>query len=183
VNKLLVVAGVLVLFSSMAANLALLRANNQLSARVGALSDQLTAPLGVSLPTLEGDDLTGKPIEIQSQNSGHPTVLFVFSPSCTVCAKNWSNWESLLTSQASLGWRPVFVNTGSHSTAQYQQSHRLDHYETIENISRNTALTYRLYYTPETIILNSEGTAVRSWVGGLSPSQISAFSQTLLNAH
>ena len=170
----------LILVSSMAANVALMNANRELSAE---LSRKTTVPIGVVLPPLEGEDLSGNAVKVAAANPGHPTVLFVFSPTCQFCASNWPNWKSILSSEAQSGWRPVFVNTGIPSAPDFQKSHGIDHYITLEKITPGTQLAYRFSATPETIILNSEGKAVQMWVGELPPKVVSGFSRALSTIH
>jgi hypothetical protein len=179
-KSLLVAAFSLVLASSIAANVELMRANKELSAE---LNRKTTVPLGVVLPPLEGEDLSGKQIRVAADNPGHPTVLFVFSPICHFCASNWPKWTSMLSSEVQGGWRPVFVNVGIPSTRDFQKSHGIDHYITLDKITAETQLAYRLSVTPETIVLNSEGKAVKMWVGELSPEDVSGFSRTLSTLH
>jgi len=157
-----------------------MRANNELSVE---LRRQMTVPLGIVMPPLEGEDSSGKSLKVPAENPGHPTVLFVFSPSCHFCAKNWPNWTSILASEMKGGWRPVFVNAGTLLTPDFRKAHGIDHYITLDKTTSETQLAYRLSETPETIILNSEGRAVQTWAGELSPKVVNDFSRTLSAIH
>lgn len=135
------------------------------------------------LPPLVGNDLSGKPAKIEVQNTGQPTVLFIFSPVCPYCAQNWHNWTTMMASQKQGGWRPVFVNVGVPSTTAFQRSHGLDQCTTLDKITPGTALAYRMTVTPETIVLNAQGKAVQDWAGVLPSDTVSAFPQTLSTIH
>jgi hypothetical protein len=89
----------------------------------------------------------------------------------------------MLSSEAQSGWRPIFVNTGIHSVPDFQRLHGIDHYITLEKITPETQLAYRFNETPETIILNSEGRAVKMWAGELSPKVLGEFSHALSTIH
>ena len=140
-------------------------------------------PVGIHLPAFKGVDRNGKPVVIDPKNAGTATVLFVFSPTCSICARNWRNWNSVLESQGKLGWRPIFVNVGNHTTVDFQNSHGLEHYMIVEEVAKDTALSYRLFHTPETIVLSRSGEVMYVQDGELSPSAITSLSQKLLNVN
>jgi AhpC/TSA family len=178
-TKFIVGAGLVVLLSSTAANIALLRENRHLSTQIESLNNQQMTPRSVALPSLRGSDLSGHSVDIDVKNLGHPSVLFVFSPACSVCKKNWPNWDSILTSQKKLGWQPVFVNVGDRMDSQYVASHNLRSYTTLDDVSKDSVLSYRFLFTPETVILNSQGKAEYVWVGALSPEATTGFNKTI----
>jgi hypothetical protein len=181
-SRLLASAGALVLFASTAANVALIVTNRHLSEHISALQAQQLAPRGAILPQLKGLDSSGKPIVLDSGIANHPTVLFVLSSTCRPCARNWPQWQRILASQKELGWRAVFINLGSRLPADYRKSHGIDAYPVVDDVSRDSTLTYRFYFTPETIVLNSQGKVVNEWVGELSPDDVGKFPQLLANA-
>ncbi len=183
VDKMLISAGVLVFLTSSAANVTLVVENHNLLGKVKILRSQQMTPQGVSLPPLSGVDQFGKPILVDFRNQTRPTVLFIFSPICSVCNKNWPRWNSILAAQKSLSWRPVFVNTGESVTTSYLNSHSLQQYTTFAQVSASTALTYRFFFTPETIILDGHGKVTSEWIGELSPEVTRTFSQSLSNSH
>jgi hypothetical protein len=183
VTKPILAGGVLILLSSLGANVALIRSNRELVARVEDYRTQLLVPKGVSLPPLKGIDLSGRSTVVGFENVNRPTVLFVFSPTCSSCSINWPNWDLLSGSQKKVAWRSVFVNVGGSLPANYIHAHSLDQQLLLTDISKETTLAYRLFYTPETIVLNSQGVAIYAWVGPLTANVTSAFPQTLSEVH
>ena len=180
-NKVLIFTETLLLIVSTSLNVAMIRANRNLANRAEAFRSELAIPNGVVMPDLRGVDLAGKPAVIPSQNPSHPTVIFVFSPTCPSCVRNWSNWTSILSSQSRDLWRPLFINVGPPTTPEFRRLHGLDHYETLDKIDKGTIYDYRIYRTPMTIVLTSSGKVAHAWDGQLSQSLIGSFSQKLLD--
>lgn len=169
----------LVVLSSTAANVALIAINHKLAHQIELLHEEQVVRKGVVLPPLKGVDLSGKAAYVDYKTGEQPTVLFVFSSTCSVCAKTWPQWDSVLATQKGMGWRPVFVNLGDPVTADYVASHSLDHYTTLDDITKDTVLSYRLFFTPETILLDGEGRVENVWIGQLSPDVTNSFAQTV----
>jgi len=167
-DKLLLVAGIGVLIISMMMNVVMLRRNRTLGEWVEAYRSRLVIPKGVRLPTIQGRDLAGKPIAIDFEKQDHPTILFVFSPSCNVCTANWPKWDLILQSRPNTNWRAIFVNMGSPTTSEYRQLHALNHYSVVESLATESILAYRLFQTPETILLSREGKVIFSWEGAIT---------------
>jgi hypothetical protein len=173
------VACCVILMASTVANLMLIRSNTVLASQVEALKRQLETPLNVPLPPLEGLGLDGKPLEVAVQHSAVPTLLFVLSPECAVCANNWSRWDELLSKQAESTWKPIFVNMGSSLSQAYMRSHGLEKFTVLNNVSKNTSLAYKFLYTPETILIDRDGQAQEVWVGLLSSEVIKSIPRVM----
>ena len=182
-NKSLLTIGMFVLLVSTVVNAIMIRENRKLTAQTASLRSQLMVSTGSMLPALKGVNLGGKPIVVDSKDAEHPTVVFVFSPTCGVCLKNWPNWNSILESQAKSGWRPVFVNVGSHASPDFLRSHGLEHYSVVEDVTNDTLLSYRLFHTPQTIVLNRRGEVEYIWDGALSPASMNSLSKALTNTN
>ena len=182
-NKLLLGICAIVLLSSALANVLLVRECRDLSKLADSLESQGTTPKGVILPALRGDDLSGTPMTIEVKDTDRPSVLFVFSPACSVCAKNWPKWKSMLDSRKTTLWRPVFVNVGTPSSAEFRTAHGLGQFPTIDIISKDSALAYRFLFTPETIVVNTKGKAEDVWIGELPEGVAEKFPQTISAVH
>jgi hypothetical protein len=94
---------------------------------------------------------------------------------------NWPNWDLALAAQPKPNWRPVFVNMGAPTTDKFRHLHGLDRYTVLDDITKDAALAYRPFNTPETIVLNREGEVVGAWDGQLSQTVTSSLSQNLLD--
>lgn len=118
------------------------------------------------MPNLEGRDSSYAPVSLSLRNTSRPTIVFVFSPTCHYCKDNWSNWDSLLAKRANNEWRAVFLNVGTHSSEGFRQTHALGD-DLIEDVTKKTIDDYRVFYTPETLVLSRDGKIRRSWTGTL----------------
>jgi hypothetical protein len=178
VNKLLLAAGITVLLISTVVNAVMIRENRRLVSLASAFRGQLVLSEGDQLPPLAGVDLNGKSIVVDSKNE-IPTVLFVFSPSCSVCLKNWQNWDSILSSESRSRWRPVFIDAGGNANSDFLQTHGLPRYAVVEDVTKETFLSYRLFSTPQTIVLSRDGKVNFIWGGALSHGAMGDLSQIL----
>jgi hypothetical protein len=178
-NRLLIAIGTVLLCVSTGLNAVMIHKNQELTKEETSFRSQLIMPIGAHLSTLKGFDPDRKPVTFDAQRAQRTTVLFVFSPTCSHCAKNWVNWNAVLKSQAKIGWQAVFVNTGDRTTTDFRRTHGLENYTIIEDLTKNSVVNYRLFHTPETIILSPIGEVVNVWDGELSQAAISSITQNL----
>ncbi len=141
--------------------------------------------MNVPLSELKGTGFSGEPLTLTLQKThltkAQPTVLFVLSPECKFCAANWVNWHSLLKdSGAKSRWQPVFLDVGPLVNADYLQRHEIDKSTLFQTVSGDTKLNFRLYSTPETIIVDKTGRARGVWRGTLNAKQMTEI-RTLLS--
>ena len=98
------ILGTLLAFS----NWRLIRENRELSATAHYYASLRHTLAGVQVPAIHGKDLAGHDIDIAYRNGNRQTLLFVFSPTCPHCKRNWPAWLDLV--KASPDKRIVFAN-------------------------------------------------------------------------
>jgi hypothetical protein len=171
----------------MAANIAFMRQDALLRARVISLSSELKITLNVPLQApMSGTSLSGSPLAIDFRQADsatgrhHAKILFVLSPECRFCAANWPNWHQLLKDRGGdARWEPVIVNIGPPLDADYLQRHEIGTFAVLQSISPQSAVDYKLFSTPRTIVIDTEGRARGAWEGALGPKQMAAVRQLI----
>jgi hypothetical protein len=127
------------------------------------------------MPPLEGLDISQRSVSLDVADPHETTVVFIFSPECGACKRNWKNWDSLLASHADGLWKPVFVNIGQPTSQEFRIYHNLQNLSLIDQASKNSVLSYRMYFTPETLVVNRDGVITGAWTGVLTDQSIKDF--------
>lgn len=178
----LIAASIVLLTGSMAANIAFMRQDAILRAKVTSLSSELKITLNVPLQApMSGTSLSGSPLAIDFRRADSTTgrhqakILFVLSPECRFCAANWTNWHQLLKDRGGdARWEPVIVNTGPPLDADYLRRHEIGTFAVLQSVSPQSAVNYKLFSTPRTIVIDAEGRARGAWEGILRPDEMAA---------
>lgn len=172
----------------LAANIALIRQNSQLKARLALPAPQLQATQGAQMPDLRGFDLAGKPVEVLYGKDPRKVLVLVYSPTCPFCDKNWPNWQAMIASLDRSAVRTVAVDVTSTSTEAFLQQHQLAGLPVFQKVDPQAAVNYRFQLTPQTILVDSTGKVEKVWTGVLNDSnlteikQLSGASKTALGA-
>jgi peroxiredoxin len=135
----------------------------------GLRADARNAPgrsdlaIGVTVPPLTVKDLAKNDTVLDCTRAGKPTVLYVFTPACGWCRKNLPNIRALA---ASRGDRFAFVGVSLSDLGlrDYVEANKLA-FEVYSSPARETIEAYRLGSTPQTIVVGSNGTVIRNWIG------------------
>lgn len=164
----LVVGAVLLL-----TNVALLKQNVELKARASGLRDAGFLQPGDSIPMLRGIGMAGEDIVVRSgPTAPERTLVLVFSPLCSWCARNMENWETIVRAAESRNFRLVAVSTHRSGVADYVRKHPfLQRTQVIAEIDARDQLTYKLQSTPQTLVLGGDGRIEKAWIGALSLDQ------------
>lgn len=98
-----------------------------------------------------------------SLRGDRPTILYVFSPSCSWCAKNFQNIQTLSV-QSKDRYQFIGLSTGSHDLGDYLKTHHLS-FPAYEGVSDSDlkAIDYR--GTPQTVLVSSSGVVEHNWPG------------------
>jgi hypothetical protein len=152
------------------ANCVLLYENRLLTRLVDRSSEALSAPIGSTLPLLEGTSNSGRNITIRYGQGEKATLLFAFSESCPICDRTWPAWNSILAATKGTGVRPVFVDLTGESDRRYIAQHNLSAYPLIKHLNPTIESIYNLRFTPTTMLLSSDGHVIRAWTGSLDKS-------------
>lgn len=160
----------------LAANIALIRQNSQLKARL-AVPPQLVAPQGAQMPDLRGFDIAGKPVEVPYGKDPRKVLVLVYSPTCPFCDQNWPKWQAMITTLDRSAVRPVAVDVTSSSSEVFVQQHQLVGFPVFQKVDPQALVNYRFQLTPQTILVDSTGKIEKVWTGVLNDSTLAEIKQ------
>lgn len=183
-NKLLFPALGVMLVLSLGLNVALARGITErdreidrLSGAVVELKEEARLPRGQTLPPLVGEDSTGEPWHLDPSESPDPTLLYAYASTCSWCAKNLDNIR-FLSEMLRSGYRVVGLSLSETPVSEREKEVEWLGFPILFEVSEETAQTYRLGGTPQTLLLSSEGAVMESWTGaytGLLQSRIEEY--------
>ncbi len=162
-GKLLWVFTVLLLTGSSVFNILLAGKTRQLRGVIATLKSEAGLKVGAHLPAIIGEDLNGARATIRFEESDRPTLLYVFTPSCVWCKRNEQNLTSLLA-QTNGKFRPVAVSL-SPLGLQDDAKTKLVNVPVYTNLEPKTSEVYRFGGTPETLLVDRDGTLLKVWKG------------------
>lgn len=158
-------------------NLLLVRQNRQLKAQLALPPAAYELPTGSQVPDLNGFDFQGAPFRLAFGQDPRKALIFVYSPTCGFCAKNWPQWWKLMPGLDPASVRPVAVDVTSTSTAGFLIEHRLNGMPVLMQVEPNARMKYRFQLTPQTILVDSAGRVERIWSGVLSDGAVAELQQ------
>jgi len=166
------VAGLVV---SVAINVMLAHRLRQFNSVLGRSPDRVLK-IGTTVPPIVAKRLDGHPGVISYQGAEQSTVLYVFTPPCSWCARNVDNLKALLDKEGS-HYRFIGLSLSEQTLPEYiaKNDLKLPVYSTL---SPETVKTYKLGSTPQTIVISPEGRVLADWAGayvGDQKSQVEAF--------
>lgn len=165
-------AGLLLITLALAligANVVLLRQNHGLKQALQIRSEPTYLSPGRSVERLRGLDLTGSRLSFDLDGGSKKTVMLVFQPECGWCQKNMDNWATLLDRSDRGRFDFLAVSTSKEGVADYVDQHRrLAALPLIAEPDINDRLEYRLFDTPQTIVVDEDGQVEKVWLGAMS---------------
>ena len=141
----------------------------------------LVVQVGTTVPPVTAKRLDGGSEQISYEGTAQPTVLYVFTPTCVWCARNLNNLKTLLANDSGQ-YRFIALSLSDEGVPQYVEKNGLK-IPVYSVISPETAKTYKLGSTPQTIVISPRGRVLQDWVGayvGSQKSQVEAFFHTTL---
>ena len=142
-----------------------LRSANQKILRVSQESRVKTGDL---LPDLHARKLDSSAFSHAYLDAKRPTILYVFSPTCLWCEKNWENIESL---NSKIATEYDFVALSVSEQGLDELAERRDWtFPIVKEPSTATVLAYRLGDTPQTILVSQDGHVIKNWQGAYTGS-------------
>ncbi|MFL6260741.1 MAG: TlpA family protein disulfide reductase [Thermoanaerobaculia bacterium] len=169
-------AGILLL-SLLIANFLIVKQNRSLRHQVLKNGPQYLSA-GEVVPTLRGLGLDDRITSVAYGRGEKPTLLLVLSPSCGWCKINLPNWQAILD-QASNRYRVVAISISRPKTAEYVRDHGLSKAAVIVEPEPRDLLAYKLQLTPQTILVNADGTVRKNWMGAFSAEDRQEIESTL----
>lgn len=115
---------------------------------------------------------TVAPIQLQSPdgsrhvvrfNTGVPTVVYFFSPTCGWCERNWDNVRALAA--ASDGRYRVIAVAGETNLTAFREAHPLPSIEVFGGLTAESQAALGLSSTPHTLVVSAQGLVSHDWVG------------------
>jgi peroxiredoxin len=143
--------------------------------RLAKASEQLLKA-GTIVPPIAATRPDGKQQMISYQDSNQPTVLYIFTPPCSWCARNMNSFKTLADNK-NAQYRFIGISLSEQGLADYVAKNDLK-LPVYSGLSPETLNTYKLGGTPQTIVISPEGKVLKDWAGayfGDQKSQIEAF--------
>jgi peroxiredoxin len=132
--------------------------------------------LGTTVPSIVAKRLDGQQEVISYQDAEQSTVLYIFTPPCSWCARNMENLKTLLEKEGG-HYRFVGLSLSGDTLPEYVAKNDLK-LPIYSGLAAETLKTYKLGSTPQTIVISTEGKVLQDWVGayvGEQKSQVEAF--------
>jgi peroxiredoxin len=159
---------------SVAINIGLAQRLRQFN-RLGKGPDQVLKA-GSGLAPFEAVDLNGQTHTVAYNQASKPTVLYVFTPTCSWCFRNMDNFKELVA-RTGTDYRFVGLSLSKEGLPEYVAAHGLT-IPIYSGLSTETKKNYKLGGTPQTIVVSPEGKVLQDWVSAYSgdqKSQVEAF--------
>lgn len=147
---------------------------------VGAAKAQLL-PSGALVPPIDAIDLNGKKQTLVYSQVSNPTVLYIFTPPCSWCARNMENIKQL-AAQKGTEYRFIGLSLSKQDLRNYVASQGLT-IPVYTDLSAEILKTYKLGATPQTIVVSAQGQVLKDWIGayvGDQKTQVEKFFQITL---
>ena len=123
---------------------------------------------GERLPPLKAKGLDGGERQLRYDDDARPTVVYVFSPSCAWCARNYANITQLAhLSSASYRLVALALSDDSTDVAAYLHRYPLG-FDVLFGPSPDTRRAFHLGGTPETFVIDSHTVVLAHWRGAFT---------------
>lgn len=126
---------------------------------------------GMTVQPITAMNLAGKQETISYAEHSKPTVIYVFTPSCTWCDRNNENINAIVGLKRE-SFRFIGLSLADDGLSRYVESHHLT-FPVYRSLTPESIEMLGLGSTPQTIVISPEGRIVKNWVGafggGLKP--------------
>lgn len=121
---------------------------------------------GRSVPDIIGKSPEGVSTEIDFPDMKRPTILYVFTPTCIWCKRNFNN---MMVLRHGVGNRYAFIGISltQDGVREYVARHAID-YPVVSDISEATKIVYKMGGTPSTIVVSADRKVLQVWTGAYS---------------
>jgi hypothetical protein len=162
---LIIIMSVL-LTSSGVVNILLAR---KVSSLRGALQSKRELVVGESVKPLIAQSLDGSLATIAFSGNTLPTILYVFSPQCIWCMRNFDNIKTIEGSVKGR-YRFIGLSMSALSLEQYISDNNLS-FPVFKEPDRRSIIDFKLGGTPQTLVVSQDGKVVKNWQGAYSGDQ------------
>lgn len=126
---------------------------------------------GNTLPVVPLISLTGDRLELRPPTANQPILLFIFSPTCSICHANLPAWKELYQAAQAAGIEVLSLSVLEPSrTAQYVNANQVP-WNVYSLAGRDAITTLGVERVPTTLVLDGTGTISLATMGQLSPEQ------------
>jgi peroxiredoxin len=139
------------------------------------IAERLLA-VGTTVPAIVAKRLDGQEESISYGEVNLSTVLYIFTPPCTWCARNMDNLKTLLDKERGQ-YRFIGLSLSADALQEYVAKNDLK-LPIYSGLSNETKAAYKLSGTPQTIVISPEGRVLQNWMGayvGDQQKQVEAF--------
>jgi peroxiredoxin len=168
--------GILLLVGSVSLNVVLARKVQSFHQLQSIKAAERVLKVGATVPPIIGKRLDGQQSVIFYQGTEQSTVLYIFTPPCSWCARNMDNLKTLLAREGG-HYRFVGLSLSETTLGEYVAKNNLT-FPVYSGLSPETLKAYKLGSTPQTIVISPDGKVLQDWVGayaGDQKSQVEAF--------
>ena len=117
-------------------------------------------------PVIKANTLDGKEVSISYGTDRKHTVLYVFSPSCSWCRRNWDNAKTL-AKDASKTSRFFGLALNANNLQEHINSNQVN-FPVYKDLSSSAISGLELGSAPQTIVISPSGKVIKNWIGAYS---------------
>ena len=126
---------------------------------------------GNTLPIVPLISLTGDRLELRPPTADRPILLFIFSPTCSICHATLPAWKELYQVAQAAGIEVLSLSVLEPSrTAQYVNANQVP-WNVYSLAGRDAIATLGVERVPTTLVLDGTGTISLAMMGQLNPEQ------------
>jgi thiol-disulfide isomerase/thioredoxin len=126
---------------------------------------------GNKLPVVPLISLTGDRLELRPPTAGRPILLFIFSPTCSICHATLPTWKELYEAAQAAGIEVLSLSVLEPlRTAQYVDANQVP-WNVYSLAGRDAIATLGVERVPTTLVLDGGGTISLALSGQLTPEQ------------
>jgi peroxiredoxin len=166
--------GFLVVFFLSIEVLLLSMQNSELKSRLAMLvGDGKNASLkpGEMVPPFKATGLDGKDIAITYGGKSAKTLLFIFSTACGACERNLANWSEIASNLKRGSYRVLGISLDPQDKTKNYVLAKDMNYPIFVSTDRTFKQSYKIFFTPQTILINEQGLVENMWAGVLDSLQ------------
>jgi peroxiredoxin len=171
-----ITSGILLLLASVSLNVVLARRVWFFTHLQSNRAAERLLKVGTTVPPIAAKRVDGQLGVISYEGAERSTVLYIFTPPCSWCARNVDSFKTLADKQ-SAHYRFIGISLSEQGLPEYVAKNDLK-LPVYSGLSPETLKTYKLGTTPQTIVISPEGKVLQDWVGaymGNQKSQLEAF--------
>jgi len=149
--------------------------NRQLKAALIAMAAPPMIPLqrGDRVEHVKLQDMNDNTVDLFSEDSKEKKLLFVFSLTCPHCEKNLVKWQSIIDNNTNSHCDFIGISTRVlEGTKKYVKEHNVRFQSFCAEIDTSFRRKYGISIVPQTILINSNRTVEKVWLGELNDEQI-----------